>query len=177
MLALSAVAASGCDQVKGLVGRFTTRGQSPADTTAAVTPPAAAGGDTAQAPAGPAGGRATPPRSAPPPPVAILRDEPYASEDTGTVAPGMSEREVYALWGPPAAVRRAGDMVYLYFKNGCEYTCGTMDVVFLQHDAVIDAIVRWPGHGYSGQSSSPPGVKPVPTRGGDTLTIPTTPSP
>lgn len=171
MLALSAVATSGCEKIKGLIGRG--GGQS-ADTTATATAPA--GGDTAQA-AAPAPTGPSTRRAAPPPPTAVLRDEPFTSEDTGTVAPGMSEREIYALWGPPAAVRRAGAMVYLYFKNGCEFTCGTMDVVFLENDAVIDAIVRWPGHGYSGTSSSPPGVKPAPTRGGDTLNIPTTPSP
>lgn len=135
-----------------------------------------AGADSAAAPGAPATGPSTQ-RPAPPPPTAVVRDEPYVSEDTGTVAPGMSEREVYALWGPPVAVRRAGDMTYLYFKNGCEYSCGTMDVVFLQSGAVVDAIVRWPGHGYSGMSSSPPGTKPAPTRGGDTLVMPTTPEP
>ncbi|MGH7568639.1 MAG: hypothetical protein ACREL9_06670 [Gemmatimonadales bacterium] len=93
------------------------------------------------------------------------------SEDTGTVDPGMAERDVYSLWGPPAAVRRAGEFTYLYFKNGCEYSCGTMDLVILQNGQVVDAIVRWPGHGYSGLSSSPPGTIPGPTRGGDTLGV------
>jgi len=46
-----------------------------------------------------------------------------------------------------------------------------LDLVTLQNDQVVDAIVRWPGHGYSGQSSSPPGKKHGPTRGGDTLKI------
>jgi len=53
---------------------------------------------------------------------------PYVSEDTGTIAPGMSEREVYSLWGAPAEVRRAGEYTYLFFNNGCERTCGTADV-------------------------------------------------
>jgi hypothetical protein len=99
----------------------------------------------------------------------VNRDVPYVSDDTGTVAPGMSERDIYGLWGAPAAVRRAGEYTYLFFRNGCEYTCGTMDVVTLKDGKVVDAIVRWDGHGYSGESSSPPGRVPVPNTGGDTL--------
>jgi hypothetical protein len=70
-------------------------------------------------------------------------------------------------------------MTYLYYRNGCEYTCGTADVVFLQNGHVVDAVLRWPGHGYSGQSSSPVATPPHgPARqGGDTLrvTSPSTP--
>jgi hypothetical protein len=91
----------------------------------------------------------------------LTRDVPYISEDTGTVNPGMTEREVYLLWAAPAAVRRIGEYTYLFFRNGCEYTCGTMDVVTLQNGRVVDAIVRWDGHRYSGESSSPPGMVPV----------------
>jgi hypothetical protein len=101
-----------------------------------------------------------------------VRDVPYFSADTGTIAPGMSEREIYSLWGAPAAVRRAGEYTYLFFNNGCERTCGTMDVVTLQNGNVVDAIVRWDGHRYSGESSSPPGKMPIPNRGGDTLRVP-----
>jgi hypothetical protein len=32
------------------------------------------------------------------------QDVPYVSDDTGTVNPGMSEREVYEIWAAPAAV-------------------------------------------------------------------------
>jgi len=91
----------------------------------------------------------------------VLRDEPYNSADTGTVAPGMSQEDVVAVWGRASAVRHAGEYTYLHYPNGCELTCGTDDVVILQNDKVVDAIVRWRGHGYSGQSSSPPGKTPV----------------
>ena len=116
-------------------------------------------------------------RPAPPPPrpqgaAPVERDVPFVSQDTGTIAPGMTEREVYALWGAPAAVRRVAEYTYLFFQNGCEYTCGTMDVVTLQNGAVVDAIVRWDGHGYAGESSSPPGKMPVANTGGDTLRVP-----
>src|SRR3989442_3244245 len=51
-------------------------------------------------------------------------------------------------------------MTYLYYRNGCEFTCGTEDVVFLQNGKVVDAVLRWPGHRYSGQSSSPAATQP-----------------
>ena len=101
----------------------------------------------------------------------VNRDVPYISDDTGTIAPGMSEREIYGVWGAPAATRRAGEYTYLFFRNGCEYTCGTEDIVTLQNGHVVDAVLRWPGHGYSGQSSSPSGTMPHPNPGGDTLTV------
>jgi len=107
------------------------------------------------------------------------RDVPYNSPDTGTIAPGMREREIYSMWGPAIAVRHQGDMTFLYYPNGCEYTCGTADVVFLHNGQVVDAVLRWPGHGYSGQSSSPFATPPHgPVRpGGDTLTVKTPSTP
>lgn len=108
---------------------------------------------------------------------ALTRDVPYVSDDTGTVNPGMSEREIYEIWAAPAAVRRVGEYTYLFFRNGCEYTCGTMDVVTLKDGKVVDAIVRWDGHRYSGESSSPPGRVPIANPGGDTLQIRPTPPP
>jgi hypothetical protein len=108
---------------------------------------------------------------------AVTRDVPYVSDDTGTINPGMAEREIYEVWAAPAAVRRVGEYTYLFFRNGCEYTCGTMDVVTLKDGRVVDAIVRWDGHRYSGESSSPPGRVPVANPGGDTLQIRPTPPP
>src|SRR3989441_7287058 len=125
---------------------------------------------------------ATPPpkpaRQAPAVPLPT-RDVPYNSPDTGTIAPGMREREIYSMWGPAIAVRHQGDMTFLYYPNGCEYTCGTADVVFLQNGQVVDAVLRWPGHGYSGQASSPAATPPHgPVRpGGDTLTVKTPSTP
>ena len=185
MCALLTIATSGCKQIneqwakvkaKIAAARQRTRPSQPApampDTQRAVPPQDVA---------------ATPPPSAPPkkparhaPAVPLpARDVPYDSPDSGTIAPDMSEREVYSLWGPPIAVRRQGEMTYLYYRNGCEFTCGTEDVVFLQNGKVVDAVLRWPGHGYSGQSSSPFATPPHgPARpGGDTLTVkpPSTP--
>jgi len=134
----------------------------PAPATTAATP--AAG--TKPAPATTPAERPAPaaPRTpAPQAPRTVMRDEPFNSADTGTIAPGMSQQEVVGLWGPAFAVRHAGAFTYLHYPNGCEYTCGTDDVVILQNDQVVDVIVRWHGHGYSGQSTSPPGQTPEPT--------------
>lgn len=177
--ALLMVATSGCDTAKEKLklawdkvrGRQTTATNPPApvrpapDTAAARQ--AAEQQQQAQRPRPPASPQGTAP----------ARDVPYVSDDTGTVNPGMSERDVYLLWGAPAAVRRAGEYTYLFFRNGCEYTCGTMDVVTLQNGQVVDAIVRWDGHRYSGESSSPPGRVPVANPGGDTLQMTPPPPP
>jgi hypothetical protein len=117
----------------------------------------------------PAPPTAAAPKPAPPPPRQVtepapsrpvLADEPYNSADTGTIAPGMSASDVEALWGPPAARRSAGTYTYLLYPNGCEHTCGTEDLVILQNNQVVDAVLRWKGHGYSGQSSSPHALPP-----------------
>src|SRR6266566_3940355 len=112
-----------------------------------------------------------------PPGQAFSRDVPYVSNDTGTVNPGMSEREVYEVWAAPLAVRRVGQYTYLFFRNSCEYTCGTMDVVTLKDGKVVDAIVRWDGHRYSGESSSPEGRVPVANPGDSLHITPPPPSP
>jgi len=179
MCALLAIATLGCEQINDQVGKIKRkiddwRGVAPATPRPAAPQPQAPPPATGTEPAQPGERQATPRREFPERPQA-LRDVPYDSPDTGTIAPGMTEREVYTLWGPPVAVRRHGEFTYLFFRNGCEYSCGTEDVVTLQDGQVVDAVLRWPGHGYSGQSSSPPGTVPVPNPGGDTLTI-TSPS-
>lgn len=155
---LLAVGATGCDKIKALIDKRrhpqaaeTPRPAPGADTTKRAAPPAAA------APAQKAA-----PKSAGPTPQrpaglgAPAHDVPYVSEDTGTVADGMTEDQVYALWGPPVAVRHMGDYTYIFFRNGCEHRCGTADVVTLDHGAVIDAVTRWWGHHYSGNGPSAP---------------------
>ncbi|HEY3279407.1 MAG TPA: hypothetical protein VGJ83_02760 [Gemmatimonadales bacterium] len=176
------VAISGCDKLRPVTDKVKLawdklRGRP----TATQTPPparpqpvpdttAARRAAAAQAQAPPQGQRPRPP-SMPQGARPVIEDTPFISDDTGTVSPGMTEREVYGVWGSPVAVRRAGEYTYLFFPNGCEYTCGTMDVVTLRNDAVVDAIVRWDGHRYSGESSSPPGKRPFPNPGGDTLRV------
>ncbi|MEJ2238848.1 MAG: hypothetical protein P8X82_11170 [Gemmatimonadales bacterium] len=84
-------------------------------------------------------------------------DEPWTPTHTGTVSPGMSREAVVGVWGEPVAERASGEWTYLYYRNGCEYSCGTFDVVMLQGGEVVDAIVRGRGHTYAGTSSSPAG--------------------
>ena len=67
----------------------------------------------------------------------------------------MTRDQVIAVWGPPVAERSRESWTYLFFRNGCEATCGTFDTVFLENGQVVDAVVRGPGHTYAGVSSSP----------------------
>jgi hypothetical protein len=180
--ALLMVATSGCDQVNTAKAKLKlawdkVRGRS--TTQAPPPPPVRPATDTAAARIATeqqqAGANPRPPAA--PQGQALTRDVAYRSDDTGTVNPGMTEREVYELWAAPAAVRRVGEYTYLFFRNGCEYTCGTMDVVTLKGGRVVDAIVRWDGHRYSGESSSPEGRVPVANPGGDNLQMPPPPAP
>jgi hypothetical protein len=180
--ALLMVATSGCDQVNTAKAKLKlawdkVRGRSTAQ--APPPPPVRPATDTAAARIAAeqqqAGANPRPPAA--PQGQALTRDVSYRSDDTGTVNPGMTERDVYELWAAPAAVRRVGEYTYLFFRNGCEYTCGTMDVVTLKDGRVVDAIVRWEGHRYSGESSSPEGRVPVANPGGDNLQMPPPPAP
>ena len=128
------------------------------DTTAMQLPDTA--GQAEQAPPQPE--QEQPDRTPPPDPQVQQRvvagmDEPWTPTHTGTINDSMSRDEVAAVWGEPVAERSAGGWVYMYYRNGCEVTCGTFDVVLLRAGQVADAIVRGPGHTYSGTSSSPPG--------------------
>ena len=71
------------------------------------------------------------------------------------VDPGMAKAQVIAKLGAPAIERTAGDATYLFYRNGCERTCGMSDVVILDKGAVVDAVLRSPKRHYSGASSSP----------------------
>jgi len=108
------------------------------------------------------------PEAAPPPPTAAAMpsmpaaDEPWIPEFTGTVDPGMTRDQVVGVWGEPVTERSSGNRTYMYYRNGCEASCGTFDVVFLEGGQVVDAIVRGQGHDYSGTSSSPPGREALP---------------
>lgn len=151
---LIALALAACDSLPFIGGGDDDEPAGQPTQTAAQTPP-----DTAQA---------TPPLPETVPvqqaaPRRPLVDEPWTPVDTGTVLPGMTRMEVVAVWGEPVAERVAGAFTYLYFRNGCEVTCGTFDVVFLENDQVVDAVVRGQGHTYAGMSSSPPDRMAVPT--------------
>ena len=137
----------GCDKIPFLGGQADDAAQ------------AEAAQDTTPTPATPV---APPAQEPEPEPVrtvvrpAVVGEEPWFPIDTGTVRPGMTADDVVAVWGAPVADRVAGNWTFLYFRNGCEQSCGTFDVVMLEGGQVVDAIVRGPGHTYAGVSSSPP---------------------
>jgi len=172
LLLLATVTLSGCDRIKRVVDRIRGRSDTTATPQQQTPTPAAADSQKARAEAQtPAQGQQRPP-SRPLGYQVPSADVPYNPVDTGTIHPGMSERDVYTIWGQPVAHRQIGEMTYLFYRNGCEYSCGTHDVVILQNNQVTDAVTRHPGHRYAGVSSSPPGAVPVPNRGGDTLRVP-----
>lgn len=71
------------------------------------------------------------------------------------VDPGMAKAQVVERLGAPAIERAAGDATYLFYRNGCERTCGMNDVVVLDKGKVVDAVFRSTTRRYSGASSSP----------------------
>lgn len=167
MCALLAGTTLGCARIKEALEKRRNRNRTPVTQTATrdTTKRMADTGKTAppgvQPPPVAPVPQSTRPTATPSQPRLVLQDEPYNSADTGTIAPGMTQNDVVSLWGAPSAVRHAGSFTYLHYPNGCERSCGTDDIVILQDDQVVDAVVRWAGHGYSGQSSSPPGTTPV----------------
>lgn len=92
---------------------------------------------------------------------------PLTAQDAAVIDPGMSRAEVIERLGKPLNERKSGGHTYLYYRNGCERTCGMNDVVMLDDDKVSDAIFRSASRHYSGESSSPSGVQPARTEGGD----------
>jgi hypothetical protein len=162
--ALVAIATLGCDKIKPIVDSIKSKLPGAKKAPATAIHPAAADTTKAQPGAPTKAQPGAPPVQHPAPPRVTssepVMDKPYTSQDTGTIDPGMAERDVYSQWGPPMGVRKMGEFTYIFYPNGCERTCGTADVVTLQNDHVIDAITRWPGHHYSGQSSSPASMPP-----------------
>ena len=157
-LALTAVLAS------ALVGCGSDQEATPPGQPAATPEQAAPTQPAAPPPAQPT---ATPPprptQTRPAQTTAALMNQPWTPVHTGTVSEGMTRDDVIGVWGPPVAERVVGARGYLYFRNGCEVTCGTFDVVFLDGGRVVDAIVRGQGHMFDGASSSPPGRQAMPT--------------
>lgn len=168
-LSLAAIWLSGCDKIPFIGGKSQSAADSAAVTDTSEAPPAtpAATEPEPVAEEAPAPTFTPPtPRQAPAPrrtgPAAptlasvATGETPWVPTRTGTIDPGMTSQEVINIWGDPVVRRSAGRWTYLYYRNGCEHRCGTFDVVILEDDQVVDAIVRGPGHQYSGISSSPP---------------------
>lgn len=79
------------------------------------------------------------------------------------IDPGMTREQVLERLGQPNGERTTGAYTYIFFRNGCERTCGMSDLVILENGAVVDAIFRRAGRSFSGSSSSPTGTRPEPT--------------
>jgi hypothetical protein len=89
---------------------------------------------------------------------------------------GMTKAQVIERFGRPAGESSRGTYTYLFYSNGMERAVGMSDLVILNEDRVVDAVLRSPRRTYSGRSSSPKAIsaqeaargKPTPLRtGGD----------
>jgi hypothetical protein len=78
------------------------------------------------------------------------------------IDPGMSRDQVVTRLGGPASESHFGTFTYLFYENGCAVKCGIDDVVVLDKDVVTDAIFRAPNRTFTGVSSSPRELEPVP---------------
>lgn len=85
------------------------------------------------------------------------------AQDVKTIKPGMTDAQVREQWGEPLTVKKIGIMSYMYYRSNCLRKCGTNDVVFLENNQVIDAVVRDKSRKYDGIASSPADRKPEPT--------------
>jgi len=81
-----------------------------------------------------------------------------AQPPAAVVAPGMDRAAVVSALGAPVVARRVDAQEFLFYRNGCERRCGTLDVVILEEGKVADAILRSPRRRYDGVSSSPSAI-------------------
>jgi outer membrane protein assembly factor BamE (lipoprotein component of BamABCDE complex) len=80
---------------------------------------------------------------------------PAAQAAPATVDPGMTKAQVIERFGKPAIERSRGTFTYLFYSNGMEKEVGMSDIVVLDDDKVVNAVLRSPRRAYSGTSSSP----------------------
>lgn len=85
---------------------------------------------------------------------------PLGAQSEPTIDPGMSRDQVIERLGKPLNERKTGASWFMFYRNGCEKSCGMNDLVILEDDKVVDAIFRSPSRHYSVASSSPTGVRP-----------------
>jgi len=94
------------------------------------------------------------------------------AQENQTIQPGMTMDQVKLVFGEPQSTSSYGNFTFYFYENGCHVECGMADVVFFQGGQVVDAVLRAPWRGYAGESSSPKGVMPRATPGGERLEIP-----
>ena len=87
--------------------------------------------------------------------VFALSAGPSPAQTPATIDPGMTQEQVVAHLGQPLSSRSYDGYTYLFYRNGCEKTCGMQDLVVLDSGKVVDAVFRSSKRHYSGTSSSP----------------------
>ena len=113
----------------------------------------------------------------PPPPAPAEETEPPPDLGPGTVGPGFTERQVRRVLGDPVYTSAYGEHTFYFYDNFREKQAGFLDFVIFRNGRVVDAVFRHPDHHYAGNSSSPRGVTPRPTPGGERLSVPPAPPP
>jgi len=78
-----------------------------------------------------------------------------AAQAPATIDPGMTQEQVVSALGKPLSEHGFRSFTYLFYKSGCEKTCGMNDLVVLDSGKVVDAVFRSSNRKYSGTSSSP----------------------
>ena len=73
-----------------------------------------------------------------------------AQSDHRTIDAGMRRDEVVERFGLPAAEHVAGPLSFLFYEADCQRPCDAEDVVVLEDDAVVDALLLPPYRVYSG---------------------------
>lgn len=86
---------------------------------------------------------------------ALLVALPGSAQERATISPGMSRSQVVEAFGSPTQTRQAGDWTYLFYLNRCLPGCGSDDVVFLQGDRVVAAVLRSPARRFAGPAAAP----------------------
>ena len=94
------------------------------------------------------------------------------AQENQIIEPGMTMDQVKLVFGEPQSASSYGNFAFYFYENGCHVECGMADVVFFQNGQVVDAVLRAPWRGYAGESSSPKGVMPRATPGGERLQVP-----
>ena len=87
--------------------------------------------------------------------IAVLTASDGAAQAAASIDSGMTKAQVLERFGKPATESKRGDFTYLFFSNGREKQVGTADIVILEADKVIDAVLRSPRRAYTEKSSSP----------------------
>ena len=65
-----------------------------------------------------------------------------AAAQGAMIAQGMTPAQVRDVFGAPARTRESGAWTYWYYANGCPVRCGSDDVVFVQNERVVAAVLR-----------------------------------